>query len=283
MNNGATSSKLSHRRHGKSTGPFRYFLTTAERSGKIRADPRRGYDGAVLRAVIFDFNGVLVDDEPLHFRLFQRVLEEEGLTLSEVDYYADYLGFDDRGCFTEVLRRAGREVSPPGLMRLIARKAAYYREEIRRSGYPFFPGAVDLVRACAERDWMLAVVSGALRDEVEGALDQEGLSRHFKLLITAEDVERTKPDPEGYRKALEGLNARPPLPERLLHPHEVAAVEDSPAGLEAAAGAGLLTVAVAHTYETGRLTGADAVVERVAQLDAERLEAVLEARSARAG
>lgn len=225
---------------------------------------------------MFDFNGVLVDDEPLHFRLFRRVLEEEGLALSEEDYYDRFLGLDDRGCFTEVLEAAGGDASPPRLMRLIARKAAYYREEIQRSGFPFFPGAADLVRSCADRGWMLAVVSGALRDEVEGALAQERLGRDFKVLVTAEDVERTKPDPEGYRKALEGLNALPPLPERLLHPHEVAALEDSPAGLEAASGAGLRTVGVAQTYGADRLVPADAVVETVGELDADRLETLLE-------
>lgn len=226
---------------------------------------------------MFDFNGVLVDDEPLHFRLFRRVLEEEGQALSERDYYDKYLGLDDRGCFTEVLEAAGADASPPRLMRLIARKAAYYREEIRRSGFPFFPGAAELVRSCGDRGWMLAVVSGALRDEVEGALAQERLDRYFKVLVTAEDVERTKPDPEGYRQALEGLNALPPLPERLLHPHEVAALEDSPAGLEAAAGAGLRTVGVAQTYGAELLSPADAVVERVGELDANRLESLLEA------
>lgn len=229
----------------------------------------------MLRAIVFDFNGVLVDDEPLHFRLFRRVLEEEGLSLSEADYWGRYLGLDDRGCFSEVLSAAGRPVSPPTLMRLIARKAAYYRDEIHRSGFPFFSGAVDLVRSCANRQWMLAVVSGALRDEVEGALEQEELDGAFKLLVTAEDVERPKPDPEGYQKALEGLNALPPLPERLFHPHEVVAVEDSPAGLAAAAAAGLRTVGVAQTYERAKLQPADAVVDGVAELDAERLEALL--------
>ena len=232
----------------------------------------------MLRAIVFDFNGVLVDDEPLHFRLFQRVLGEEGLSLSEEGYYDRYLGLDDRGCFSAVLEASGGDASPPRLMRLIARKAAYYGEEIRRTGFPFFPGAVDLVRSCADRGWMLAVVSGALRDEVEGALAQEGLGQAFKVLVTAEDVEHTKPDPEGYRKALEGLNALPPLPERLLHPHEVAALEDSPAGLEAAAGAGLRTLGVAQTYGADELVPADAVVDMVEGLDADRLETLLETR-----
>jgi beta-phosphoglucomutase len=225
----------------------------------------------VIRALLFDFNGVLVDDEPLHLEMFQRVLAEEGLELTREDYYAHYLGLDDRGCFAAVLAAAGEEASPR-LMRLIARKASYYQERIRERGYPFFPGALELVSTLAGSGRMLGVVSGALREEVEGALRQGGLLDRFKVLVTAEDVAEGKPDPEGYRRALEALNSLPPLPERLVHPHEVLAIEDSPAGLEAAAGAGLLTLGLAHTYPAAHLAAADVVVERISGLDFPELE-----------
>lgn len=228
----------------------------------------------MLRAVIYDFNGVLVDDEPLHLELFQRVLEEEGIGLGEEEYYAEYLGYDDRGCFAAVLQAAGEEPSAARLARLIARKSSYYQEHIRRHGYPFFPGAAAAVRDCAGRGWVLAVVSGALREEVEGALAQEGLEDLFKTLVAAEDVSAGKPDPEGYRRVLEALNTRPPLPERLFHPHEVLVVEDSPAGLEAAAAAGLPTLAVANTYPPGALSTAGAVIAGTAELSARRIEEV---------
>jgi len=222
----------------------------------------------VLRGVLFDFNGVLVDDEPLHFRLFQRVLAEEGVALDEATYYERYLGFDDRGALGAALAAAGRPPDPMHLARLIARKAAYYQGEIRRDGYPFFPGAVELVRGAAAAGWTLGVVSGALRDEVEGALVQEGIAELFKTLVTAEDVERGKPDPEGYVVALRALNAEPPLPARLVHPHEVLAIEDSAAGLASAAGAGLRTLGVAQSYPREALAAAEAVVDRVADLTA---------------
>lgn len=226
----------------------------------------------MLRAILFDFNGVLVDDEPIHLEIFQRVLAEEGISLSAEDYYAHYLGFDDRACFAAVLGKAGEAPTVPRLMRLIARKASYYQERIRRDGYPFFPGAVDLVRSLAARGTMLGVVSGALREEVEGALRQAGLLDLFKVLVTAEDVEAGKPDPEGYLRALEALNSQAPLPERLLHPHEVLAVEDSPAGLVAATEVGLPTLGVAHTYPASRLSEADVVAESLRDLTPERLE-----------
>jgi beta-phosphoglucomutase len=226
----------------------------------------------MLRAILFDFNGVLVDDEPIHLRLLQQVLGEEGIALSAEDYYREYLGLDDRGCFSALLARGGQEASPARLMRLIARKASYYQDLIRRQGYPFFAGATELVGAAAGRGLMLGVVSGALREEVEGALRQVGLRERFKVLVTAEDVAASKPDPEGYLRALEALNSEPPLPERLLHPHEVLALEDSEAGLRAAAEAGLVTLGVAHTYPASRLAPAHAVVEGLSDLGLGRLE-----------
>jgi phosphoglycolate phosphatase/beta-phosphoglucomutase len=225
----------------------------------------------VLRAVLFDFNGVLVDDEPIHLELFQKVLAEEGIALTAADYYERYLGLDDRSCFAAALAAAGEAATVPRLMRLIARKASYYQERVRREGYPFSPGAAGLVRDLAARGWMLGVVTGAQREEVEGALRQEGLLDRFKVLITAEDVREGKPSPEGYERALEAFNSLPPLPERLLHPHEVLAVEDSPVGLAAAAEVGLPTLGVARAYSRDRLRDADALVEELSELSPERL------------
>ena len=231
-----------------------------------------GYHPGVLRAILFDFNGVLVDDEPIHLEMFQRVLAEEGISLSAEDYYSLYVGLDDRGCFAAVLEAAGEPVTVPRQMALIARKSSYYQERIRRQGYPFFPGAVELVEALASGGRMLGVVSGALREEVEGALRQAGIFDLFKVLVTAEDVREGKPDPEGYLRALEGLNSLPPLPERLFHPHEVLAVEDSPAGLAAAADLGLATLGLTHTFPAEHLRRADAIASSLSELTPDRLE-----------
>lgn len=225
----------------------------------------------VLRAILFDFKGVLVDDEPIHFDLFRTVLAEEGIELASDDGYTSHLGLDDRARFTAALEAAGRAATPETLSRLIARKAAYYQLRIRRDGYPVFAGAAELVAASAAAGLVLGVVSGALREEVEGALEQIGVRRHFKALVTAEDVAEGKPDPESYRRGLELLNALPPLPRRLLHPHEVLAIEDSPAGLRAAAAAGLLTLGVAQTYPAAELAAADHVVASLADVSLGRI------------
>ena len=225
----------------------------------------------MLRAILFDFNGVLVNDEPIHFELLQTVLGQEGIELTEREYYRSYLGLDDRACFTAALQKAGRPVPPDVLSRLIARKAAYYQQRVRESGIPLFPGAVGLIDSAISEGLMLGVVSGALRGEVEGALREVGVRQHFKVVVTSEDVTRSKPDPEGYRLGLQRLSSEPPLPSRLLHPHEVLAIEDSPAGLEAAAMAGLSSLGVAHTYPAAELHMADSTVESVLNLDLKRI------------
>lgn len=233
----------------------------------------------MLRALLFDFNGVLVDDEPVHLLMFRKVLQEEGLSLSDEDYYGHYLGLDDRGCFTAVLALAGRATTPSTVMRLIARKAAYYQEWAHREGFRFFPGAVDLVLEAAGHGLMLGLVSGALREEIEQALRRAGLRDHFKTVIAAEDVGEGKPDAEGYRKGLDELNAGSPYPNPLIHPHEVLAIEDSPAGIEAASAAGLVTLGVAQTYGAARLSAAHSVVPSLDGLRLARLQEIFAAAS----
>ncbi|HVS16049.1 MAG TPA: HAD family phosphatase [Thermoanaerobaculia bacterium] len=225
----------------------------------------------MLRAILFDFNGVLIDDEPVHFELFRRIFDEEGLQLDEEAYYRDYVGLDDAAGFRFAWEEAGREPDAITLARLCARKAAYYQETLREGSYTFFEGAVELVRDAAAAGLTLGVVSGALRQEIDPALRQEGLAELFKVIVAAEDVERSKPDPEGYRLGLSELNARPPLPERLLHPHEVLAIEDTVAGLEAARAAGLATLGVAHTFPEEVLALADEVVPTLVGLSSSTL------------
>jgi phosphoglycolate phosphatase/beta-phosphoglucomutase len=229
------------------------------------------YHHAVLRALLFDFNGVLVDDEPIHLQLVARVLAEEGLELDTADYLSELVGLSDRACFERAMSRAGIDPDPTRVVRLIARKASYYQRTMRRQGYPFFPGALRLVQAASREGLMLGVVSGALRDEVESALEQADLRQVFKTVIASEDVTRGKPDPAGYQRALDELNSLPPLPQRLVHPHEVLAIEDSPPGLRAALSAGLVTLGIAQTFSRDDLALADHVADGLGGLGLEDL------------
>lgn len=220
----------------------------------------------MLRAVLFDFNGVLVDDLDVHRSLLARVLAEAGFELPD-DSAFDPGGRNDRELFASVLERAGEPPDPAAVLRLVARKGALYQEHVRRHGYTLYPGALELVEGAAGQGLMLGIVSGALREEIVQALHQSGLRRYFKAIVSAEDVRRGKPHPEIYQRALEELNDQPPLPERLVHPHEVLAVENSPMGLAAAAAAGLVSLGVAHSHQLCQLVTASGAVVSLSNID----------------
>lgn len=205
----------------------------------------------MLRAVIFDFNGLIVDDEQLHYVLFAEQLATQGVELTEALYADRYLGYDDRGCFTVALADHGKPCDEALLQSLIDRKAIRYLETAAESLH-FFPGLTQAVDRLAHEGLALAVCSGALRDEVLLGLKLAGISDRFLGVVAAEDTAACKPDPEGYLKALEVLRER--LPDLL--PHQVTAVEDSLAGIQAAKSAGLHVVAIPNSYPVDTLIGA---------------------------
>ncbi|MBL8187438.1 MAG: HAD family phosphatase [Acidobacteria bacterium] len=223
----------------------------------------------MLKAIIFDFNGVIVDDEPLHLELFRRVLGEEGIALSDEDYHAKYLGYDDRGCFTAALADAGRaELANDAavIAELIERKAGYYRQTIEER-FLLFPGAVELVQTLAAK-FLLAIASGALREEIEIVLRRGKIRDCFRAIIASEDVTACKPDPEGYELALAALNA---LRNDPILPDECLVIEDSIAGIAAAKQAGMWCLAVTNSYRAEELTNADWIVATLVNCDPETL------------
>ena len=226
----------------------------------------------MLRAVIFDFNGILVDDEPIHLEMFQKVLQEEGISLTEKDYYARYLGFDDRGAFRAAYRENGRKLDDAALAKLIERKAAYYRASIGQRTV-IFPGVKQLLPQLAAR-YPLAVASGALRDEIELILQSVTLRNYFQVIVSANDVKEGKPQPEIFLKALEELNrsAGASSPIRLS---ECLVVEDSKEGLLGAQRAGIKCLAVANSHPAEELRSADAVVASLADVTIPFLESLL--------
>jgi len=146
----------------------------------------------VTGAVFFDFNGVLVDDEAQHCHALQAVLHDEGIILSREEYYAHYLGVDDRAGFVQAYRRANRTLTSAQLQRLVEAKSQLYQRLIRTS-LEIVAGAAEFVRAAAER-FRLAIVSGALREEVELGLTRTGFADRFETIITADDISRCKPE-----------------------------------------------------------------------------------------
>jgi beta-phosphoglucomutase len=210
----------------------------------------------MLRAVIFDFNGIIVDDEPIHFELFKKVFAEEGIELSQDAYYARYLGFDDRGAFSFGYREHNRSLSHDKLAELIERKAVYYQEGIRNH-VAIFPGVKSLVIDLA-KNLPLAVASGALRNEIETILTTAGLIDHFKVIISAEDVERGKPEPDIFLKALASLNEQNG---NAIQANECVVIEDSKEGIKGARRAGMKCLAVTNSHPAELLKEANAVVK----------------------
>src|SRR5436309_3296156 len=135
----------------------------------------------MIEAVLFDFNGVIADDEEQHRAALGAVLGEAGLSLTREQYYSDFLGFDDRSCLIEAFVRAGKSLSAMRLERLLAEKSRVYQRLIDRS-LALVPGAAAFVPRAAER-FRLGVVSAALRREVDLVLDRAGLRRHLAGLV----------------------------------------------------------------------------------------------------
>jgi len=224
----------------------------------------------MLRAIIFDFDGVVADNEPIHCAMFQRVFGEVGIYLSKEEYYAEYLGYDDKGCFAAVLTARGRPAPKSTIDDLVARKARAYLDYIR-TNLVIFPGVQDFVRRAASR-YRLAIASGALRHEIEFILEQAGIRKEFEHITSAEDVARGKPDPEGFLHALASLNRSIPAGRAVLLPEDCLVVEDSLPGIQAARRAGMKVLAVANTHPVQELGPADAVAASLQDVELRDLE-----------
>ncbi|MFO0730735.1 MAG: HAD family phosphatase [Nitrospiraceae bacterium] len=214
-----------------------------------------------MRAIIFDFDGVIADTEPLHFAALQQVLADIGITLTEAAYYADYLGFDDRGCFTAALQANQRPITPPLLKDLMARKATAYLAAVRQR-LVIFPGVRELVQEASDR-YHLAIASGALRPEIELILEEAGIRKQFRHITSAEDVTRGKPAPDPFLHALEGLNRVDGR--AALHARDCLVIEDSLPGIRAAKSAGMRVLAVANTHTVQDLAEADAITHSLTE------------------
>ncbi len=214
-----------------------------------------------LRAIVFDFDGVIANSEPLHYLGFRDVLAGEAVALTEDAYYAELLGYDDVGVFRAVAATHGRPWTPAKIASLVERKAERL-EELEREVSVLFPGAADAIRRAASVV-PIAIASGALGAEIRRVVDREQLTPLFTAIVGAEDTPRSKPSPDPYLRALALLSASAGAD---LRPADCVAIEDSHWGLESARAAGLRTVAVATTYHTDTLE-ADLTIPSLSELD----------------
>lgn len=215
-----------------------------------------------LSAIIFDFDGVIADTEPLHFSGFRLTLAEIGIDLTESDYYANYLGYDDRGCFLAALTAHQRPIDPSAIAQLMQRKAQAYLESVK-DHLVIFPGVREFVRDAAT-SYPLAIASGALRHEIEFILEQAGLRKEFLHITGAEDVTKGKPDPQPFLHALDALNRQ--RNNQTIAPGSCLVIEDSIPGLRGAKTAGMKVLAVANTHTIQDLHEAHAVAQSLAQV-----------------
>ena len=221
-----------------------------------------------LAAVIFDFDGVLADSEPVHLHVFQTVLDQIGITLTAEEYYARYLGYSDRDAFIHVLQDRGRTLADDELDALIDTKKDIFPQAI--GDHALYPGAaacIDRVAAAVP----VAIASGALRHEIELILDRSGIRDRFPLIVAAGETPRSKPAPDPYARAFELLRESGRLRDDAA-PSDVVAIEDSEWGLQSARGAGLRTMAVLTSYTRDRLPSAEDIVTGIVDVTVERLE-----------
>ncbi|MGQ0812473.1 MAG: HAD family hydrolase [Nitrospiraceae bacterium] len=220
-----------------------------------------------LRAIIFDFDGVIADTEPIHCASFQAVLGEINISLAEADYYDNYLGYDDKGCFAAILAAHGHPAPAGMVAELVVRKAETYLRDVRQH-LTIFPGVQELVCEAAQ-GYPLAIASGALRHEIEFILKHAGIRDAFEHIISSEDVAEGKPSPQSFLYALAALNRwRTTQP---LTAQECLVIEDSLPGIRGAHAAGMKVLAVANTHTIQDLHEADVITHSLEQVDLQRL------------
>lgn len=219
-----------------------------------------------LQAVIFDFDGVIANSEPLHLRAFQQALGDEGIVLTSEEYYARYLGYDDVGAFQALGRDRGVEMSASRVKALVERKSLRL-QEIMDTGEVLFPGAADFIRTSAQAV-PIAIASGALRHEIDEIVSAAGLAPLFSAIVASGDTPESKPSPAPYRLAFERLKAARPE----LEAHRCVAIEDSRWGIASAVSAGLRCVGVTTSYGASELGDAELIVEGLHRLTLSALE-----------
>jgi beta-phosphoglucomutase len=216
---------------------------------------------SALQAIVFDFDGVIANSEPLHLRAFQMSLEEESIGLTADEYYERYLGFDDVGMFQALASDRGIPMNERRISALVTRKGAKM-EAMLQQGSVLFPGAKEFIRIAAAAV-PIAIASGALRHEIDEIVTSAGLADLFTTIVAAGDTKEGKPSPAPYRLAFERLRQRVGSG---LDPRRCVAIEDSRWGLESAQGAGLRCVGVTNSYPAHELGAAELVVSGLQHL-----------------
>lgn len=222
----------------------------------------------MLRAVIFDFDGVITDSEILHLRSFNEVLARYNIEITEEVYYKEYLGFTDRDCFESVAGENKLGLDSEQIENLIKQKNRIF-EELAQTEATIFDGAPEFLQMLQENGVPMAICSGAVLEEVELILEQSGLGPFFTVIVSGDQVQKGKPNPEGFLLALERLNAKSKNP---IAADECVVIEDSHWGLDAGNAAGMHTVGITNTYNAEQLGMAEKIVAHLSELTIDDLQ-----------
>ena len=213
----------------------------------------------MISALVFDFDGVLVDSEPLHLRAYQETLEPLGLSLPREEYYARYLGYDDAGVFRLVSEARDWPIDEPRIRELIEQKTRIFDALLAKGEVVMYPGAAECIARLAAV-WPIGIASGALRHEIEATLRSHNLETCIRFIVASGETPVGKPAPDPYAKAA----ALHRLPAR-----ECLAVEDSRWGITSAKSAGLWCIGITNTYPVPELLEADAIITSLQELTPE--------------
>ena len=226
----------------------------------------------MLKAVLFDFNGVIINDEAIHQALIEDLLLQENLRPTAQDYQQCCLGRSDRACLRDLLQRRGRYVTEKDLDRLIALKASAYQQRLADlEEIPIYPGISPFLAHLQTKCLLIGLVTGALRAEAEAILQQVKLASYFQVIVGGDEIAGSKPDPEGYLLAVDRLNQG--FPENAIATSDCLVIEDTPAGMTAAKRAGMKVVGIAHTYPFHFMQRqAHWAIDDFADLELERVE-----------
>lgn len=218
----------------------------------------------MIRAILFDFNGVIIDDEPLQMKAYTEIFNEENIPMTEADYYS-CMGMDDKTFINANFQRVGREISTEKITEISTRKTESWRKLVEKE-IPIFDGVKNFVKI-VENNFSLGVVSMAKREEIEYILERLGLRDSFSVIVSSEDTTFCKPHPECYNLGFKRIDAL--LTKKGGHPlnrNECLVIEDSPQGVQAGKAARMKTLGVTNTVSADELrnVGANSVTKSLA-------------------
>jgi beta-phosphoglucomutase len=221
----------------------------------------------MLRAVIFDFDGVITDSEILHLRAFNKVLSQFGVEINKKEYYTRYLGFTDSDCFNQLISDGLLKTNKSRIPELRKQKNQVF-EELAKNDGKTIEGVKEFLDLLSQNQIPSAICSGALQTEIEMILEEAKLRHFFVTIVSAEQVRRGKPHPEGFLLTLKKLNQEFRYP---ISAEECVVIEDSIWGLHAAGSAGMHSIAVTNSYDAEQLNMAEKIVSNLNEITMEDL------------